>query len=198
MPIPACIVQSFGLVTLNSVNADTNKVDGIHVDNATGALASQLKGVTILGYADVYNNPGTGLYVTSLGPISINTIDAENKNGVGVYINNYLGNPGTGVTFTGDIHTSNNIGEGMDVLSRGAITFNNLTGTWIGNNGSYGWNLDNNYPGAVGGITMTIAVNQNISFSNNGGYGLWAQSSGCHYDQQPGRCGNGGLWSHTG
>ena len=58
-------VQSFGLVTLNSVNADTNKVDGIHVDNATGALASQLKGVTILGYADVYNNPGYGLYIKS-------------------------------------------------------------------------------------------------------------------------------------
>ena len=37
------------------------------VDNATGALASQLKGVTILGYANVYNNPGTGLYINSLG-----------------------------------------------------------------------------------------------------------------------------------
>jgi putative surface-exposed virulence protein len=171
-------VQSFGLVTLNSVNADTNKVDGIHVDNATGALASQLKGVTILGYADVYNNPGTGLYVTSLGPISINNIDAENKNGVGVYINNYLGNPGTGVTFTGNINTSNNIGGGMDVLSRGAITFNNLTGTWIGNNGSYGWNLNNSYAGSVGGITMTIVANQNIGFPSNGGYGLWAQSLG--------------------
>ena len=109
-------VQSFGLVTLNSVNADTNKVDGIHVDNATGALASQLKGVTILGYADVYNNPGYGLYVNSLGPISINTIDANNNNGIGAYINNSFGNPGTGVTFTGNIATSNNIHEGMDVL----------------------------------------------------------------------------------
>ena len=171
-------VQSFGLVTLNSVNADTNKVDGIHVDNATGALASQLKGVTILGYADVYNNPGYGLFINSLGPISINTIDADNNNGIGAYINNSSGNPGTGVTFTGVIHTTNSKNEGMDVLSRGAITFNNLTDAWIAYNGSYGWNLDNNYPGAVGGITMTIAVNQNIDFTDNGGYGLWAQSLG--------------------
>ena len=171
-------VQSFGLVTLNSVNADTNKVDGIHVDNATGALASQLKGVTILGYADVYNNPGYGLYINSLGAISINTIDAENQNGIGAYIDNSSGNPGAGVTFTGNINTSNNKNEGMDVYSRGTIAFNNLTGTWIGNNGSYGWNLDNNYPGAVGGITMTIAVNQNFGFDNNGGYGLSAQSLG--------------------
>ena len=185
-------VQSFGLVTLNSVNANTNSVDGIHVDNATGALASQLKGVTILGYADVYNNPGYGLNITSLGPISINTIDAENQNGVGVIIDNSLGNPGTGVTFTGNIVTSNNIGEGMDVLSRGAIAFNNLSDAWIGNNGSYGWYLNNSYAGSVGGITMTIAVNQNIDFNNNKGYGLSALSLGAITTNNLDANGNGG------
>jgi len=190
-------VQSFGLVTLNSVNADTNKVDGIHVDNATGALASQLKGVTILGYANVYNNPGYGLNIYSLGPISINTIDAENNNGVGVIIDNHLGNPGIGVTFTGNIVTSNNKAEGMDVLSRGAIAFNNLTDAWIGNNGSYGWNLDNDYLGAIGGITMTIAVNQNIDFDSNGGYGLLAQSLGAITTNNLDANGNQGSYGAT-
>ena len=186
------LVQSFGLVTLNSVNADTNKVDGIHVDNATGALASQLKGVTILGYANVYNNPGFGLFINSLGAVTINTIDAENQNGVGVIIDNHLGKPGIGVTFTGNIVTSNNKNEGMDVLSDGPIAFNNLSDAWIGYNGSYGWYLDNDYLGAVGGITMTIAVNQNIDFGNNGGYGLSAQSLGAITTNNLDANGNGG------
>ena len=76
------------------------------------------------------------------------------------------------MTFTGNIQTVNSKNEGMDVTSCGAITFNNLTNAWIAYNGSYGWNLDNSSAGSVGGITMTIAVNQNIDFTGNGGYGL--------------------------
>ena len=102
------------------------------------------------------------------------------------------------MTFTGNIVTSNSKNEGMDVFSRGAITFNNLTDAWIGNNGSYGWNLNNNYAGSVGGITMTITVNQNIDFTNNGGYGLLAQSLGAITTNNLDANGNRRLWSHTG
>ena len=111
-------VQSFGLVTLNNVEADTNTGNGIQVDNATGATASLLKGITILGYANVNKNTGTGLSLTSLGAITVNSLNSD-KNNIGAVLDNYIGNPGTGVTFTGNIVTSNSIHEGMDVLSRG-------------------------------------------------------------------------------
>jgi hypothetical protein len=65
----------------------------------------------------------------------------------------------------------------MDVFSRGLIYFN-ATSAYIGYNGAYGWNLNNDYTGAVGGITMSIAANQNFDFDTNVQYGLSAQSLG--------------------
>ena len=97
------------------------------------------------------------------------------------------------MTFTGNIVTSNSKNEGMDVYSRGPIAFNNLSDAWIGNNGSYGWNLDNHSAGSIGGITMTITVNQNIDFGNNGGYGLLAQSLGAITTNNLDANGNGGY-----
>ena len=178
-------IRSKGAVILYNIEADKNGYYtagetnvygyGIKVDNSS-ATANLLKGVTILGYANFNNNYDAGLSITSLGAISITNLNS-NYNGVGAVLDNHSGNPGVGITFAGSANTSNNTGQGMDVFSRGLIYFN-ATSAYIGYNGAYGWNLNNDYTGAVGGITMSIAANQNFDFDTNVQYGLSAQSLG--------------------
>jgi len=167
-------VQTFGVVLLNSVYADSNNSDGVFLDNFTGATMA--KGVTIKGYVNTVNNSGDGLYIHSLGAIAIAYLDSY-YNGNGATLDNNDGATPAPVTITGNAATSENAGYGMTITSKGAITIN-VFDAWIGVNGGYGWFLQNNFTGAVGGVTLTPAAGQNFDFVGNGDYGLLVQSLG--------------------
>lgn len=169
------VIHTFGNILLNSVYSNSNNGNGVYVDNASAATLA--KPVTINGYASVYSNNGDGLYVLSLGAITIANLDASFNN-YGATLDNSPSTTHAPVTITGGAFTSNNsIGYGMAVTSKGAITIN-VVDAWVGNNATFGWNLDNHLPGSVGGVTLTPSAANNIDFSSNGTYGLWIQSLG--------------------
>lgn len=160
-------VSTYGLVTLNSVYADTNSSHGIYVDNFTGA--TQVKGVTINGYANTYSNGGTGLFILSKGAILVNNLDAWN-NTTGVSLNNNVAGAVGGVTIAGHAWASGSSSYGLWVQTLGAITIANLS-TW--DNGSFGALLDNANPGAVSPVLLTGYADA----GNNGGNGLSIESN---------------------
>ncbi|MBL8098032.1 MAG: right-handed parallel beta-helix repeat-containing protein [Anaerolineales bacterium] len=168
-------IATYGIVLLNNLTADGNSGNGIYVDNATGATLA--KAVTIKGYVNVYNNNGDGLYVNSLGAITLANLDAY-QNNFGVTLSNVSAPTPMPVMITGGAFTSySTVGYGMWILSKGAITIN-VVDAWVGNNATFGWWLDNNGSGAVGGVTLTPSAANNIDFSSNGDYGLLIQSLG--------------------
>lgn len=168
-------IETFGVVTLNSLYAENNNSNGIYIDNGTGATLA--KAVTIKGYVSAYNNNGDGLSVNSLGAITLANLDASGNN-FGATLSNNLAPTPMPVMITGGAFTGNNdVGYGMWILSKGAITIN-VVDSWAGNNFTFGWWLDNETSGAVGGVTLTPSAANNIDFSSNGTYGLLVQSLG--------------------
>ena len=174
-------VHTYGMITLNNVNASDNGRSGTdgygaYLDNYTGN--TQIKAVTLNGYNSFSNNFTGGLEIRSLGAITLNNFNADNNTGFGAFLDNNDGSALNAITILGGAYTGGNGGYGLQVTSKGAITIN-VFDAWIGNNGSYGWNLDNHFPGAVGGITLsTVNPDWAFDFANNGGYGFLAQSLG--------------------
>jgi hypothetical protein len=141
------------------------------IDNTGGTP----KAVTLNGNNGFYGNLFGGLDVHSPGAIKVNSMDSNSNAGYGAFLHNDdLGSLG-GVTITGGAWTADNGGYGMQVTSLGAITMN-IMDAWIGNNGDFGWNLDNS--GGTGGITITVSGTNNVDFWQNDGYGLQAKSRG--------------------
>jgi putative surface-exposed virulence protein len=167
-------INSYGTVLLNSVHAEWNSGSGIDVDNVSGTWTP--KAVTINGYANVYSNTAYGLTIYSKGAIKINSLDAWG-NLYGAYLDNHEPGSVGSVTITGLVNTGENIDYGLTVKSLGDIAFT-LTDANSKDNGTYGWNLDNSFNGASGGITLNVSSPKSINLIDNGSYGLWAQSLG--------------------
>ena len=114
---------SKGIVTLKDITANGNFEAGAFVDNSTSPTP---KAVTVNGLNTFSNNTnGSGLYVLSLGAITLNDITAS-KNGVyGAYAKNNAAGVGA-VALTGTNIFSENGAGGLLVLSNGAIKVNNV------------------------------------------------------------------------
>jgi hypothetical protein len=167
-------VQTYGLVTLNSIYADSNGSDGVFVDNYTGG--SLLKAVTINGYADVSNNSGYGLYILSRGAIKVNNLDASLGNANGAWLDNDEAGAVGGITLTGSNDFSYNAGNGLLATSRGTIMINDLDA--IGNVAGFGAQLDNINAAASPGITLTNTTAGASFFAENGAAGLLVFTKG--------------------
>ena len=68
---------------------------------------------------------------------------------------------------TGNNNFNNNFKYGLDIFSLGAITVNNVNAS---NNGRTGVFLTNNFPTAVGGVSVTNTPAYGPNFNNNGYY----------------------------
>jgi hypothetical protein len=164
-------LHSYGTVTVNNLAADRNGGMGAVIATYLGASSS--KSVTINGYASASENASYGLIVSSLGAIRVAHLTSS-RNLYGAWLTNsdFAGTPG--VTLTGSASTSDNTDYGLRVTSNGTINIT-LTDALISGNGGDGWSLDNST--GAGGITLSASAG-NITFSDNGGYGLLAQSRG--------------------
>jgi hypothetical protein len=175
-------ILSYGAITLNNITANENGHPsgangfGAYLDNYQGNAITP-KPVTLNGSNNFWGNLDGGLEIHSLGAIKLNSTSADD-NGFGILLDNNESGALGGVSITGGVWTSGNDMYGMNVTTKGAITIN-VIDAWAGLNGSYGWNLDNHFDGAVGGITLT-SPNPDWAFDfwNNGSYGLWMQSLG--------------------
>lgn len=145
-------VYSMGVITLNYINASYNTGgSGVYVDNClqstpglsgcanTFASAVNLKGTNVFSY-----NGWDGLRVYSNGAITVTNIIATNNGtdpnrdgdtpgidydayGKGVFLNNFGALAKPAVNVTGTNYFSDNISNGLFVISKGMIKLNNIT-----------------------------------------------------------------------
>ncbi len=176
-------IVTYGAIVLNNITANENGLPSIgDSDNGFGAFLNNAGGllvrpVTLNGYNGFWSNLDGGLEIHTLGAIVLNNVGAD-ENSFGILLDNNEPGAVGGVTINGGVYTSGNATYGMDITTKGAILIT-VPDAYVSGNGSYGWSLNNNFSGAVGGITLTSPnVDWAFDFSNNGSYGLWAQSLG--------------------
>ncbi|CAG0962132.1 Alpha-agarase [Anaerolineales bacterium] len=161
-------ILAMGNVTLLNVTATDNGDEGVQIDNRASSSSST---VQVLGTNVFTGNSGDGLYILSDGNITLNNITANNNLDNGIDIDNTSGNTNATFTVTGTNSFSNNVNNGMNVLTEGAITLSNIVAS--GNTAGTGAYLMNDYTGA-GGVTLTGA---NV-FNTNYNSGLVIDSRG--------------------
>lgn len=162
-------VVSKGAITLSNVTADGSVSNGgAYLNNSqSGAVGD----VTVTGTNSFSGNEIYGLQVYTRGAVNLENVNADgNKTSDGAYIYNIAGSGD--VTIKGTNSFNGNIGTGLYLRSKGAITASNITAN---GNGGYGgaW-FDNDETGAVGDVEI-IGTN---SFSGNNYLGLNIVSRG--------------------
>ncbi len=128
-------VWSNGAIAVSSTSANNNAsmnydsaFDGIYLDNSR---ASAAKTVTLSNVSANGNGFGaSGIYVQSLGNITLMNVETNDNGSTGTYLNNrydgFAGNvmikfsKGSTNTFSG------NNGKGLEILSNGTVTVGNL------------------------------------------------------------------------
>jgi hypothetical protein len=172
-------VLTHGAITSSTaLIAEDNQGMGIYLENLT---ASPAQPVTLSGKVTVNYNHSHGIFVTSLGAITLSNLTADGNGfpsgGYGAYLDNSTSSsPLAGVTLLGTNQANVNYWTGLYILTDGAIKANNLTASsngWTPLNGS-GAVLNNTSAGAAGGVTLT-GVNK---FEYNYNSGLRVDSKG--------------------
>jgi hypothetical protein len=171
-------IVSSGAILLSNVTARDNGQggsfgSGASLDN-TSTLSAQK--VTLSGVNNFNLNFGNGLGVLSKGAISVNSVTADSNGANGVVLENYTATTPQAVTLTGTNTINDNFDYGLDVDSKGVIKLNSVTANENGIDAftGYGADLNNNYGGALGGVTLSGA-NQ---FNGNYDGGLLITSKG--------------------
>ncbi|MBL8097765.1 MAG: hypothetical protein JNK81_01210 [Anaerolineales bacterium] len=163
-------INSYGVVTLQNVNAFANNGKGVEIIsdsgiNITGVnnfsfnsgdglrIYNNGKFVNIKGMNVFESNDNNGLYITSNGSVTLsNLIAINNIQDTGVFVDNcfyntsyyFCNNPVvSNVVVTGSNNFSNNGSDGLRVFSSGTITVSNVTAN---NNGTYANRLGVTFP----------------------------------------------------
>lgn len=164
------LVESYGTVTTNNVNSQNSvSGSGASITNVLGVLPKRvvMKGTNVFS-----GNGQAGLYVQSLGAVTLNNVTADNNPSAGVSVNNTSGPVSSGVTLNGTNSFNGNGGIGLSIDTNGAVITNALTAT---NNSSIGVSIFNNFTGSTGGVTLKGTAN---TFSSNAQDGLRIVSRG--------------------
>jgi hypothetical protein len=164
------VIYSKGNIGLNNVTAGANTSSGVYIENQNGTTTAS---VTFTGLNSFVGNTSNGVSVRSKGAITLSNVIANGSTAdSGAYLrNDYTGAVG-GVTLTGSNSFSGNNDYGLQILSLGAVSLNNLTAD--NNVLEYGAYISNAGTGASGGVTIA-GIN---SFSGNDDYGLGVASRG--------------------
>ncbi len=165
-------IYSDGSVSLNDVTASENGLTssgyGALIDNSGGpnpGLAVTLTGTNVFNH-----NNNVGLYVYSKGVITANNLIANsNIVSYGAQLNNGTASTAQAVNLTGSSQFKYDGGDGLNIVSKGAVTLNNITATQSGESGA----VINNTLGSAG-VTLT-GVN---TFNQNDKWGLNIASRG--------------------
>ena len=170
-------IKSSGLVTISNLTASSNGTGLSHGYGLDISIAAANTGVNITGSNTFYNNYSGGLSVYSKGPITLNSISANqstNAGATGAILNNLASTPLSpqNVTITGTNDFGSNDGDGLDIQTYGAISLNNVTSNYSVN-GS-GASLNN----STGTTAKTVTLTGTNGFNNNHVNGLSILSLG--------------------
>ena len=117
-------VQSYGIITVNNITANTNVGDGVFLDNSDAASP---KGITLTGVNIFNENSGHGLDLQSDGAILVNNLTANKNSGNGVSLKNDSSGAVGAVILNVSGKFNTNGWSGLVISSKGAITLNNIT-----------------------------------------------------------------------
>lgn len=195
------IVNSYGSITINNLNANGNGQiasagSGATLDNCieSGGLCTTITAaaVNLTGYVIANDNDEKGVEIDSLGAVTVNNATASGNENVGLHIENKykpsLSAAARGVTLKGTNTFNGNLSSGLFIRSYGAISLNNINANYNGDTTSAsasGAYLDNSFdrtPGNPAGEASVVARNITItgvnSFIGNYRYGLTFFSNG--------------------
>ncbi|MFN8414217.1 MAG: right-handed parallel beta-helix repeat-containing protein [Anaerolineales bacterium] len=168
-------VISDGKVTINNMSVIGNNAGG-YIDNTNGL------GVTLTGNNNFSSNTGSnGLGIDSSGPVTISNINVSGNGDGGLFIDNQA-DPAKpmAVTLSGNnIFNLNATGDGLNILSYGVVTLNNITA--IGNQSGSGLVVDNCDYNAVNCNNSTYASVNLLGYVDafgNSGSGINILSNG--------------------
>ena len=176
-------VYSNGAITLSTLNANFNEVNGADLENNNPGFTSA---VTLSGNDSFNDNSSaSGLYLLSKGVISVNTLSlVANGNGIdGAYLDNSGAATAKTVTLNGTSVFDGNYaqyfdgvntypGAGLNIVSKGSIKVNNVTAD--DNTDGAGALLDT----TAGSASATVTLTGFGIFNNNAGDGLDVNSHG--------------------
>ncbi len=135
-------IASAGAVTLSNLRATGNgpgaNNPGVYIDNS-GATAAQK--VTLTGANAFHDNYGAGLAVNATGAIAASNLTVSGNAAGGASLDNTGAPTAQPVSLTGKNVFSNNVGDGLYVFSRGAVSLASLTAS--GNSTGYGVYVNN-------------------------------------------------------
>ncbi|MBL8099559.1 MAG: hypothetical protein JNK81_10270, partial [Anaerolineales bacterium] len=131
-------VISKGTITIKDLTANDNTNYGVNLDNDSATTA---KTVSLSGNNTFNTNGSVGLFISSVGAITVNNVSANN-NSTGTDLNNALLINGlvpatAGVTLTGTNIFNDNTNAGINILSYGTIKVNNLFANSNDGNGAF-------------------------------------------------------------
>jgi hypothetical protein len=170
-------IDTLGAVTVNTLNLNDNTAYGLYLDQVDALDSSK---PIILNLVTANNNgwdPVTnydGLYVTTKGPITVNTLSAMNNAASGaVLYNRNLGATGT-VTVLNTLGYKSNMalfngGVGLAIYSNGAVSISQLETLYNGADGLY---IKNNND------TLKPLVNISNVITRYNTVGMYVESSG--------------------
>jgi hypothetical protein len=179
------LVYSKKSITISNLNAEGNGYHGAYIQNTDSGTANP-QNVTLTGINWLQGNNAYGLVVYSYGTITISNLRAHNNGwvdidgGSGAWLDNCIDGPGgclaqtpKAITLTGTNSFFENFLSGLEVLSIGSITINNLSASWNGYDGAY---IDNQWSQpSIGGFVTLTGTN---TFNENWSSGLEIYSHG--------------------
>jgi hypothetical protein len=125
-------IRSSGSVTLSDVVANESyRAAGISIIN-TYSIGYAVK----ITRAIANDNAVRGIDVASEGQVTLNTMQANNNGGAGIYVDNWEGTGG--ISLTGNVNTASHNDEyGVYFFTEGNISVANLTAEYNEDNGAY-------------------------------------------------------------
>jgi hypothetical protein len=161
-------VYSYGAITLSNVTAEYNFYDalsgaGVYLDNNGGTLA---RPVTLSGVNTFNFNQDQGLYIESLGAVTLSKITAKFNLLEGVYVYNENAHFQSKISVLGYGLFEGNLTDGVDLYSNGAISLANVNANFNKGYGAYLWTKGLTAPQAV-----TLTGNNNFIWNGTAGFG---------------------------
>ncbi|CAG1006828.1 hypothetical protein ANAEL_03461 [Anaerolineales bacterium] len=166
-------IHSSGAITVSNVSVCRNWHQGVWLDNSDASTPKPviMTGTNIITQASFQ---GTGLGVTSVGPIIINNLTFTN-NEHGAYLDNSRALTPMPITMTGTNIFNGNYEYGVIINSKGPVSLNNITvneNGW-GMTGDYGRSgiiINNKYGDPK--IPQNVMITGYGKFSNNAENGI--------------------------
>jgi len=167
-------VQSRGAISANTLVANANLNQGVHLDNAFAATAQPVK----LTGSNQFKFNGYGLEINSNGAVTLSSVTAShNDSGAGAVI--YNDSPGFsgGVTLTGTNAFNENYSAGLIISSYGAIAASNVTANWNGIAGGSGIGASLNNAGAASAESVKLSGTNQFNGNLDGGLNVYSKGA---------------------